>query len=95
MSGVGGDAKKLLKQWQEQPKQAIFPQRPLLMYHLANIGMQDLHTKSVLRIVACKIIMCTLLCRLMCSEISTKGVRESEIWKNRHAEISRELEKLK
>ena len=41
------DTVELLKQWQEQHKQSNFLHRPFLLYHLANIGMQDLHTKSV------------------------------------------------
>ena len=45
--GTSGDAKELLKQWQKQSKIPNFLQRPYLLHHLANIGMQDLHTKSV------------------------------------------------
>jgi hypothetical protein len=38
---------ELLKQWQEQATIADFLKKPYLMYHLAKIGMQDLHTRLV------------------------------------------------
>jgi hypothetical protein len=40
-------AMELLKQWQEQATTANFLKKPYLMYHLAKIGMRDLHTRSV------------------------------------------------
>jgi hypothetical protein len=40
-------ALELLKQWQEQATTADFLKKPYLMYHLAKIGMRDLHTRSV------------------------------------------------
>jgi hypothetical protein len=40
-------ALELLKQWQEQATTADLLIKPYLMYHLQNIGMHDLHTRSV------------------------------------------------
>lgn len=40
---IGGNAVTLLKLWQERAAET--PQRPHLLYHLARIGLQDLHAK--------------------------------------------------
>lgn len=44
---VGDNAGMLLKLWQERAAKTDIPERPFLLYHLARIGLQDLHTKYV------------------------------------------------
>ncbi len=41
------DARTLLGRWQKEMKSMGAPPRPHLMYHLARMGMKDLHAKSV------------------------------------------------
>jgi hypothetical protein len=40
--------KLLLERWQKDMKSMGKPPRPILMYHLARLGLRELHTKSVL-----------------------------------------------
>lgn len=51
---INGDAKVLLEQWQKQMGTAAT--RSVLVYHLARIGMQELHTKLDL-ILSCSLIL--------------------------------------
>ena len=47
MEGSGKDVKTLLLCWQEKMTSANTSARPVLMYHLAEIGLQDLHSRLV------------------------------------------------
>lgn len=47
LEDANGDVGILLQQWQERADSANTPKRSRLLYHLARIGMQDLHEKLV------------------------------------------------
>ena len=47
MKGANLDAKTLLSRWQKEIIAMGIPPRPRLLYHLARIGMEDLHSKFV------------------------------------------------
>ena len=51
---AGGDVEVLLQQWQEKVDPSNFIKRAhLLLYHIARIGMQDLHEKLVVFLLLC------------------------------------------
>ena len=51
LEDAGGDVGVLLQQWQEKADSSNIRKRSHLLYHIARIGMQDLHEKLVVFIV--------------------------------------------
>ena len=47
VKGSDLDAKTVLSRWQKEMVAMGTPPRPRLLYHLARIGMEDLHSKLV------------------------------------------------
>ena len=53
LEDANGDVGSLLQQWQEKADSTNIPKRSRLLYHIARIGMQDLHEKLVLCLLSC------------------------------------------